>query len=108
MSCFLPRYPAGAFFILHSSFFISEAGAFQLLDAFGDGYGRFLHREEQIVRQVNGRAPGLGFDEDDVLAVEHDLAALVDPVQFDEWHTPELCPEFSGTQAPSSGRNSFR
>jgi hypothetical protein len=35
---------------------------------------------------MNGRAPAFDLDEHDVLAVDHDVSALVDAVQFDEWH----------------------
>lgn len=61
-----------------------------LLDQLEDGIRRFFDGEQQARRQVDGGAAAFDLDEDDVRAVQDDLATLVDAVQFDQWHVESV------------------
>ena len=56
------------------------------LDLDRDRVHRLFDREEQVPRHVNGGGPGLDLDEQDVVTVDDNFSALIDPVELYQRH----------------------
>ena len=65
---------------------ILDASGLGRFDLDGDGIQRLLHGEEQVARHVNGRGSGFDLDEENMIAVDDDLSAFIDPAQLYQGH----------------------
>ena len=52
----------------------------------------FFDRKQQTASHMDCRGSRLNFDVNDMFAADDDFPALIDPVQFNQRHTNDLCP----------------
>ena len=57
------------------------------LDLDRDGIQRLFHGEEQVAHHVDGGDSGLDLEEKDMITVDNDLSALIDPTQLYQGHS---------------------
>ena len=65
---------------------ILDASGLDRFDLDRDGIECVLDGEEQIARHMNSRDFGFNLEEEDMIAVDNDLAAFIDPAQLYERH----------------------
>ncbi len=59
---------------------------------FQDGIHAFFDREQQTVSHMDRRGFGFDFDVNDMFAADDEFPSFIDPVQFNQRHTRDVCP----------------